>query len=351
MLESGYWEWWHSQGTKKSYGDKSNTARGQDTNDILYGQGGHDSLHGGGGNDYLHGGYGFDTLIGGEGNDTLIGGEKYGHDSLLGGSGNDSLSGLGGHDTLDGGSGSDTLSGGTGDDSLKGGVGDDSLDGGEGSDRLDGGDGNDTLKGGKGNDSITGGSGDDRLYASGGRDTLTGGEGSDVFVLNAHSHSAVLLTDFDYDSGDRIVVVNSDGGEFHSATLWGGRVWEIVWKDSFRIRVENPSDNVLTGLIPEGGEVTPGWVVEGQAVPDWDSRVASDWGWVPVPRGVVYRRIEAELYPLTGGTQPGLDVNYDDLGKRKAVWWGDLHFWWEDGGEMDSTRQRAHWERNGEDSF
>ena len=326
---------------------------GEQGNDSLWGSMGSDILVGGNGNDYLDGEQGNDYLLGGMGNDTLYAGKVYGsqgsatldggggndtlvsrgghkgHHRLEGGSGNDSLEGNGGHDTLDGGDGNDSLSGGTGNDRLEGGSGNDSLEGNEGHDTLDGGDGDDTLGGGTGNDSIAGGEGDDRLYAEGGRDTLTGDEGADVFVINAFAHSAVLITDFDYESGDRIEVVNEDGGEFHSATLWGNSVWEIVWTDASRIRIENqlnPSLNHLNGLIPERrGAVTPRWVVEGQDIPDWTPPTEV---LVPVPYGVLYDRYEG--WNLRGGTQQNYDENYYDNGRRKAVWWSVFHFYAEE---------------------
>ena len=93
----------------------------------------------------------------------------------------------------------DTLNGGTLDDRLTGLGGADKLTGKDGNDILLGGDGADTISGGAGRDVITGGNGPDRL---------SGGGDADVFVFNASSEGADVITDFSQAQGDKIAVDN-----------------------------------------------------------------------------------------------------------------------------------------------
>lgn len=186
-------------------------------NDTIYGGEGKDTISGGVGNDKLLGGSGNDSLSGGDGADTLSGGS--GDDKLLGGAGNDSLSGGDGKDTLSGGSGDDKLLGGNGNDSLSGGNGKDTLSGGANNDKLYGGSGNDCIKGGSGNDSLWGGTGNDSLWGDAGNDKLYGGEGKDIFIYKPGEGTDTI---FDYQSGDMLKILKSDGkagGTFTSSSF------------------------------------------------------------------------------------------------------------------------------------
>ncbi len=70
-----------------THGD--NTLNGTAAADAINGHGGDDAINGAGGDDFLQGGYGNDTLDGGAGNDVLDGG--HGEDVLNGGDGDDLL--------------------------------------------------------------------------------------------------------------------------------------------------------------------------------------------------------------------------------------------------------------------
>jgi Ca2+-binding RTX toxin-like protein len=153
-------------------------------NDVLYGQSGNDTLLGGSGLDTVLGGAGDDVLDGGDAADRLSAGQ--GDDSVAGGSDDDSVQGDEGDDFLFGGDGADWLDGGSENDVLYGEVGNDTLVGGAGDDSLDGGEeGMDSLQGASGNDTLVGG----WLL-----DWLAGGNGDDLYIIDAISLPATVLS-------------------------------------------------------------------------------------------------------------------------------------------------------------
>ena len=149
-------------------------------------------------------------------------------DPSVGTPGADVMEGTPGDDALRARGGDDVVKGGPGDDLMSGGAGDDALRGGRGDDRLLGGDGSDDLRGGIGADRLLGGAGDDRL--DGGRgagiDRATGGDGADVFVFAA-GDARLVVTDFDFEEGDRIdlVGVSADG---RSHIVAGGEQEQLI---------------------------------------------------------------------------------------------------------------------------
>lgn len=240
-----------------------------------------------------------DTLTGSDGNDYLIGYD--GADSLSGGIGNDTLDGdeagfAGANDTVDGGAGADTIRGLDGDDLLRGGVGDDDVNGNLGADTVYGGDGNDLVRGGQGNDvvygevgndvhvngnigndtvyggdgndQLFGGQDDDRLFGdegifgnsgldtlSGdlGNDTLTGGGGADLFVMGSSATGNDVVTDFNYDEGDRI-------------RLAPGTVYEVTTGQGGAMLVLGMGNTTIGAITLTGvavGSVRNDWVVFG----------------------------------------------------------------------------------------
>ncbi|MEL6640101.1 MAG: S8 family serine peptidase [Pseudomonadota bacterium] len=142
-----------------------------------------------------------DDRLRGDGSDnTIYGGD--GEDYVTGGSGDDVLHGEGD---------ADDMRGGKGDDVMYGGADDDSMTGGQGNDHVIGGTGSDILRGREGNDTIEGGSG---------FDILSGDDGADVFLFNLSTIDSVdLITDFDSDEGDRIVIEDINGASTEDITL------------------------------------------------------------------------------------------------------------------------------------
>ena len=102
-----------------------------------------------------------------------------------------------------GGLGDDMIRSNGGDDKLMGGWGVDALFAGDGNDWINGNQGDDDLWGQSGDDVIHGGLGNDRLNGGVGDDVLSGDGGADLFVV---SKGFDLVTDFDFDSGDRVFV-------------------------------------------------------------------------------------------------------------------------------------------------
>ncbi|QLH50800.1 MAG: cadherin-like domain-containing protein [Candidatus Accumulibacter cognatus] len=92
--------------------DNNNTLFGTEGAEVIFGLGGFDVLYGNGGDDYLDGGAGYNQLHGGDGDDVLVTTGGYG--DLYGESGNDTLIGGDWGSNLDGGSGDDRLVGGEG---------------------------------------------------------------------------------------------------------------------------------------------------------------------------------------------------------------------------------------------
>ena len=202
-----------------------------------------DTLTGSSGNDYLIGYDGADSMSGGLGDDTLDGDEvgfSGGSDTMDGGAGSDTIRGLEGDDLLRGGAGNDDVNGNLGADTVYGGDGVDVVRGGQGADmvygevdndsHINGNIGNDTVYGGDGNDMVFGGQDDDRLFGdegifgnsgldtlSGdfGNDTLTGGGGADLFVMGTSATGNDVVTDFNFDEGDRL-------------RLATGTTWEVT---------------------------------------------------------------------------------------------------------------------------
>jgi Ca2+-binding RTX toxin-like protein len=81
-----------------------------------------------------------------------------------------------------------------------------------GYDDLRGNDGDDELFGGQGNDTLSGGAGDDLLVGGLGNDKMTGGIGANSFKFLRSTDGVDVITDFDADTGDRILVLNSAFG-------------------------------------------------------------------------------------------------------------------------------------------
>lgn len=91
---------------------------------------------------------------------------------------------------------------------------------------LRGEDGHDTIWGTPGEDTIIGGAGDDHLEGGGGQDILTGGSGADSFHFVAQADRMQIITDFDADQGDRIVLHQGERAS-HSFTSQGSTLY--VW--------------------------------------------------------------------------------------------------------------------------
>jgi len=130
-----------------------------------------------------------------------------------------SIKGGSGKDTIYGGAGNDKMFGNARNDSLSGGDGKDTLSGGSGNDKLLGGSGNDCIKGGTGNDLLWGGTGNDSLWGDAGNDKLYGGEGKDIFIYKPGEGTDTI---FDYQSGDMLKILKSDGkagGTFTSSSF------------------------------------------------------------------------------------------------------------------------------------
>ena len=102
-----------------------------------------------------------------------------------------------------GGLGGDMIHSNGGDDRLRGGFGADFFFAGDGNDWINGNQGDDHLWGQLGDDVIHGGLGNDRLNGGAGDDVLSGDRGADLFVVSKGSD---VVTDFDFDSGDRVLV-------------------------------------------------------------------------------------------------------------------------------------------------
>ena len=259
---------------------------GGTSKDSLIGGAGNDILYGGNGNDTLWGQAGNDTLIGGVGNDVLIGGA--GNDLFAYHSGSDiiidyaagdrisikaaisdsSVKGANatfkigsGHLTVKNGKGKElsfieangtarTIVGGSyladdtsesqatldswreiGDASertkaieLVGNAKANTILGGSGNDSLYGKNGNDCLVGGAGNDIIYGENGNDTLWGGAGNDTLYGGDGEDTFIYKPGEGTDTI---FDYQSGDILQILQSDGtagGSFTKSSFSGGKL-------------------------------------------------------------------------------------------------------------------------------
>ena len=204
--------------------------------EALRGTNGADHLTGDVGDNILSGADGKDTLIGGSGSDTIDGGadadvfvmrEGDGDDSYVGGAGLDwldfSSGGAGvtfrlarGTDDL-GTYGMDTWSG---VENVVGTKFKDSLVGDAAGNALWGLLGNDTLEGGFGNDTLEGGDGEDQLVGGADNDVLTGGENADTFQFKV-GHGQDLITDFDGEEGDKIVIAGAQAYEF---TIIDGRL-------------------------------------------------------------------------------------------------------------------------------
>ncbi len=211
-------------------------------NDSIVSSGNNARINSGDGNDYIKLTGTAATLVAGAGNDSLWAASGSGSYVVDGGKGNDILRGGKGVDSLVGGAGNDSLYGNAGDDRLNGGTGKDLLDGGAGNDVLNGGDdndtvlggaGNDTMYGGKGADSLEGGAGADLLYGGAGNDTLWGGAGNDSLYGDAGNDVFIYKpgegkdTIYDYESGDMLQILNSDGstgGTFSSSALRNGQL-------------------------------------------------------------------------------------------------------------------------------
>lgn len=235
--------------------------RGNSSNNSIVGTSLADLIYGLGGNDTINGGSGVDTVYGGSGNDSIYGGS--GHDRLYGEAGSDTLRGDIGNDTLEGGAGADKHFGGTGSDwvsyaKAKSGVGMDlrnnlgnfgdaagdkfdSIENIMGSNFDDGGGivGTQGLYGNSGNNIIMGLGGDDTLFSNGGNDTLLGGSGNDIISGSSgsdyldggagidtldlgndsiadrvvlHRDAADVISNFDFNDGDRVVLSKKEFG-------------------------------------------------------------------------------------------------------------------------------------------
>ena len=88
---------------------------------------------------------------------------------------------------------------------------DNTIFGGSKADSIYGAAGDDKLYGGKGNDSLWGGAGNDSLY---------GGSGNDTFIYKPNEGTDTI---FDYQSGDMLKILNSDGtnGSFKKSKYSG----------------------------------------------------------------------------------------------------------------------------------
>ena len=267
-------------------GEGNSTLVGGEGNDTLTGKTGNDKLYGQNGNDSLIGGDGKDTLSGGEGNDTLTGGK--GKDLFIYSGGKDvitdyaagdrisigaaiSKSSVKGSDatftinsdtlTVKNGKGKElsfieadgtartiiggaqlftnsssakvTLSSGieVGDASertkvikLTGNAKANTILGGSGNDSLYGKNGDDYLVGGAGKDIIYGNKGNDTLWGGAGNDTLYGGDGKDTFIYKPGEGTDTI---FDYQSGDMLQILKSDGtasGSFTKSAFGDGNL-------------------------------------------------------------------------------------------------------------------------------
>ncbi|MBE8949928.1 MAG: hypothetical protein SR3Q1_04935 [Quinella sp. 3Q1] len=100
-----------------------------------------------------------------------------------------------------------------------GGKGNDSLYGRAGNDSIVGNAGNDKLYGSNGNDTLVGGAGKDTLWGDAGNDSLYGGDGADTFIYKPGEGTDTI---FDYESGDMLKILKSDGkdgGTFTSSSF------------------------------------------------------------------------------------------------------------------------------------
>ncbi|SPF80313.1 calcium-binding protein [Pseudoprimorskyibacter insulae] len=254
--------------------------------DFVNGGAGDDKILGAAGNDTLLTGTGSDTVYGGEGNDSLDGGTaaessyryydysiyRYvystpgkelngdaGDDTIMGSHYNDTISGGTGNDYIDGRRGNDSIGAGDGDDTIIGsewdgtdedwiyaGDGADSVFGGGGHDTIYGGAGNDTLVGGFGRDLILGGDGDDIIFGGEGYDNVTGGDGADKFVASGAKTDVSVITDYNPDEGDVLVldVANVSVGNLR---LLGDRLTDLSG---------NPAEFRSLSLIDVGDDGT-----------------------------------------------------------------------------------------------
>ncbi len=121
--------------------------------------------------------------------------------------------------TITGSSSSDTITARGSNIKLNGGAGADSLSGGSSNDSINGGAGNDVIYGNKGKDTLVGGNGNDSLWGGAGNDSLYGGAGNDTFIYKPGEGTDTI---FDYQSGDLLTILKSDGkagGTFTSSSF------------------------------------------------------------------------------------------------------------------------------------
>ncbi len=97
-----------------------------------------------------------------------------------------------------------------------------------------------------------------------GDDTLTGGRGADTFVCHGSGH--VTITDFDYEAGDRILVVGLDESvikqEGADTVIHHWVTFGQIAKDHYARFGSSPDTTTLTGvsmedvrdfILPDGG--------------------------------------------------------------------------------------------------
>ncbi|WP_413160407.1 calcium-binding protein [Capilliphycus salinus ALCB114379] len=185
---------------------------GDSFNNTIFGLAGNDNLSGFAGDDTINGNQQSDTLYGDDGNDVIFGGQD---DDYI----------YGGFDFI---GGNDLLFGNLGNDFMYGQEGNDSVFGGQGDDIISGDSGNDLVSGDLGNDALFG---IDILAlnpGSGEIDTLTGGPGSDSFFIGdsvtnyytgAGNGDYALITDFNQQELDVIVVHTNDSYSLENLTL------------------------------------------------------------------------------------------------------------------------------------
>ena len=141
--------------------------------------------------------------------------------------------------TITGSSKADTITARGSNIKLNGSGGNDSLSGGKSNDSINGGAGNDIIFGNKGADTLVGSSGNDSLWGGAGNDSLYGGAGKDTFIYKPGEGTDTI---FDYQNGDILQILKSDGSE-------GGSFTDFSFKNStLTLSVDGGGSVIFNGV-------------------------------------------------------------------------------------------------------
>lgn len=182
------------------------------------------------------------SITGGTGNDTITGGSNGYFDSVINlGNGKNKIEMYYGEDnTITTGTGKDLISvGGGASNFVNAGSGNDTIYVYGKNNTVEGGAGNDKIISGSGADWLYGGNGNDTLWGNGGNDSLYGGAGKDTFIYKPGDGTDTI---FDYQSGDTLQILNSDG-------TTGGTFTKSTYKnDDLTLTISGGGKIILDGV-------------------------------------------------------------------------------------------------------